>query len=79
MSEWIAVEQKLPPRGQYVLWAQKDNRNFLDRVVEGYYDPWPNGMQFWRATRAPSTPLSLTEVTAWQHLPAPPETESRKP
>ena len=72
MSEWISVKDRLPEKYAYVLWVRTDG--VLDQqVVEGYYDSWPSsGMQFWRETRTPSIPRSLSVVSHWQPLPAPP-------
>ena len=69
--EWISIKDRLPDRGIYVMWALC--RPFGGYYsVEGYYDPWHNGMQLWRMSRCPSLPRSLTTVTHWMPLPAPP-------
>jgi hypothetical protein len=73
MSEWISVKQRLPDKQKFVIWALVEPRFDGYSSVEGYYDPWPQGMQFWRMTRCPSTPQSLSMVTHWQPLPEPPE------
>jgi hypothetical protein len=74
MDEWISVKDRLPKPNVYVLWAsRKEPGNFLRPVVEGYYELWTNGMQFWRESIMPSIPFSLSEVTHWQPLPAPPK------
>lgn len=73
MSEWISVKERLPERQKYVIWALA--KPWFDgySTIEGYYDPFPNGMRFWRMTRCPSTPYSLDNVTHWQPLPDPPK------
>jgi hypothetical protein len=75
MSEWISVKDRLPARDGYCLWAlgPGEVRYNFGAVVEGYFDPWPSGMQFWRMTRCPSVPRSLREVTHWMPLPDPPQ------
>ena len=73
MSKWISVTDRLPERNEYVLWS------WLGNVVEGYYEPWANGLQFWRATRSPSVPRSFKEASYWRPMPAaPPETKGSK-
>lgn len=75
---WISVKQELPPRDKHFLWALK-GLPFAGQVQEGWYDPWPNGMQFWRSSRTPSVPNSLREVSHWRPLPDPPESEAPMP
>lgn len=74
MSDWISIKDRLPKPHDYVLWARRSGHKSCFRaVVEGFYEPWPNGMQFWRETKTPSIPLSLQDVTHWQPMPDAPD------
>ncbi len=74
MSEWVDIRKSLPKPNKYVIFAltAEGVKKWSDKTIEGFYEPWLNGMQFWRASRAPSAVQSFKDVTHWM-LPEPPK------
>lgn len=68
MSQWIAVEERLPEQDQAVLVWDIDSSH-SDFVDIGYYDPESAPETGWR-----SDEYMNKSVTHWMPLPLPPET-----
>jgi len=67
MSEWIAVEDKMPDKAEPIVYAKPDGR-FSDR--------WRVGIAYWTVSNKwnpePCSPIDLQGFTHWMPLPGRP-------